>query len=124
MEDLDRLYQKFHAQVAFLGVYIVEAHAVDEWPVGDPLSITQPISDAERCGVAREFVRYYKPQYEMVVDKVTNEFSRKYSAWPIRFYVIDQKGSILFKGQPDDKNTYDSVPRQLTSVFDNLLQVS
>lgn len=55
------LLAKYSRVAYFLSVYIVEAHAIDEWPVGDPLKITQPISTAERVGVARKFFFCHYP---------------------------------------------------------------
>ena len=108
--------------VRFLAIYIVEAHSIDEWPVGDPLKITQPRTDAERCGVARAFVGEYKLKMDMVVDSVNNDFSEKFAGWPVRFYVVDEKNMrLLFKARPDEKNTYDSVPRRLDSFLEELL---
>jgi len=68
----------------------------------------QPISSLERCGIAREFLKEYQPPFEMLVDNIDNNFSTSYSAWPVRFYVI-QNGVVQFKSQPDGKNTYDSI---------------
>jgi len=104
--------------VHFLTVYIVEAHAVDEWPVGDPLKITQPICTIERCGVARAFVRDYKFQVPMVVDTIENEFSERFAAWPIRFYVVEEGRRLAFKAQPDHNNTYDSIPPMLEKFLE------
>jgi len=116
---MKELFDKHNENVRFLAIYIVEAHAIDEWPVGDPLSITQPISTLERCGIAREFVKEYRPAFPMLVDTIDNNFSNTYSAWPVRFYVIDQ-GKIRFKAQPDQKNTYDSIPKALDQfLMDN-----
>jgi len=98
--------------VNFLSVYIVEAHAIDEWPVGDPLKITQPISTSERCGLARSFVSTYNLQVPMVVDSINNNFSTEWAAWPVRFYVVHNK-KLVFKAHPDHKNTYDSIPKRL-----------
>lgn len=122
--------------IAFLAVYIVEAHAIDEWPVGDPLKVTQPRTIAERCGVARAFVKEYNLKVPMVVDQLDNNFSEQYAGWPVRFYVVQKDSSshnytttnnervdrwkVVFKAQPDDKNTYDSVPKLLDRVLADL----
>jgi len=92
----------------FLTIYIVEAHGQDEWPVGDPLKINQANSIGERCGVARQFVHQYEYPIPLLVDTMDNDFSTHYSAWPIRFYVLDPHRKVLYKAQPDKKNTYDS----------------
>jgi len=109
--------------VNFLMVYIVEAHAVDEWPVGDPLKITQPISTIERCGVARAFCRAYDLKVPMIVDTISNEFSETFAAWPIRFYVLNERGRrLVYKAQPDHKNTYDSIPPSLDKFLSVYLE--
>jgi hypothetical protein len=114
--------------VDFLTIYIVEAHAQDEWPVGDPLHITQPISDAERCGVARQFSQDYALRLPLVVDSVANSFSEQYAAWPIRFFVLSQNEqekthTVLYKAQPDHNNTYDSVIPALHSFLRELCSI-
>jgi len=98
-------------------VYIVEAHAVDEWPVGDPLVVTQPISTVERCGVARSFYNAYQLQVPMLVDGISNEFSENWAAWPVRFYVVHNK-KLVFKAQPDHLNTYDSIPKRIDAFLE------
>jgi len=109
---MHKLLEQFGGKVNFLTVYIVEAHAIDEWPVGDPLKITQPLSLPERVGVAREFVREYDYKIPLLVDQMDNNFSEQYAAWPIRFYVLEGK-KLVFKAQPDHNNTYDSIPPML-----------
>lgn len=128
MEDIHRLQDKYSDSVQFLAVYIVEAHAIDEWPVGDPLKVTQPKTIAERCGVARAFVGEYKLKFPMVVDQINNNFSDKFAGWPVRFYVVQRtdeekqgQWKLVFKAQPDHKNTYDSVPKLLDSCLAQLL---
>lgn len=119
MQDL------FQKRVQLVGVYIVEAHAIDEWPVGDPLKITQPKSTIERCGVARAFVQEYQLRTPMIVDGIENEFSEEFAGWPVRFYVVEKEpeGWVLkFKAQPDEKNTYDSVPKRLEGVLEEMLK--
>jgi len=109
---MHKLYSKYSRTVNFLVVYIAEAHAVDEWPVGDPLKIMQPKSTMERAGIASKFKKDYQFLLPMLVDTVDNEYEQTYSAWPIRFYiVVDNK--IHFKAFPDELNTYDSIPPKL-----------
>jgi len=116
--DMHHLYKKFIRHCHFLTIYIVEAHAVDEWPVGDPLKISQPLCTTERIGVARAFVREYDYQVPMVVDTIKNEFSEQFAAWPIRFYVVEDGRRLVYKAQPDHNNTYDSVPRKLEDFLE------
>lgn len=116
VDDMHALLSKFSRIVNFLVIYIAEAHAIDEWPVGDPLKIMQPISTIERVGIASKFKKDYNFLLPMLVDTVQNEFEQTYSAWPIRFYVIHED-KIVFKANPDALNTYDSIPPQVDAIL-------
>lgn len=95
--------------VRWLVVYIEEAHASDEWPVGSLTSITrQPQSIQERCSLAglvqRELLGATTGpnRVEVVVDSMQNCFQRELASWPIRMYVLDPHTlELRFKAQPD-----------------------
>lgn len=110
------LYSKYSRTVNFLVIYIAEAHASDEWPVGDPLKIMQPRSTLERAAIASKFKKDYSFLLPMLVDTVDNEYEQTFSAWPIRFYIV-HKSTVLFKACPDELNTYDSIPPRLDAFF-------
>jgi len=112
------LYSKFSRNINLLVVYITEAHAVDEWPVGDPLKIMQPKSTIERISIVRKFKNDYDFLLPILVDTIDNEYEKTYSAWPIRFYVF-HKNKIVFRSSPDEMNTYDSIPPNLESFLRN-----
>lgn len=77
--------------MVFAFVYISEAHAADEWPVGHCVKIDQPKSTKERIavaqqrltelGVGEEFVR-------LVDRKEGNTFHETYACWPFRWYTV------------------------------------
>jgi len=113
---MHELFTKHCRYANFLVIYIAEAHAADEWPVGDPLKIMQPKSTLERVGVASAFKKDYSFLLPLLVDTATNEFERTYSAWPIRFYVIENY-EVIFKAFPDHLNTYDSIPPKLDALL-------
>jgi hypothetical protein len=86
--------------VRFLLVYIAEAHAKDEWPIGDQISFEQHKTIEARVTAARLFASEMKKKYgfnlPLVADPVDNSFDKAYSAWPVRFYVIqDSKISYI-----------------------------
>ena len=41
MQDILKLAREFDSRADFLMVYIAEAHAADEWPVGNPIRYNQ-----------------------------------------------------------------------------------
>jgi len=86
-------------------VYIEEAHAIDEWPMGDGAkgsefkAIVQPHTISERAEAAKLLVTELGYEVPLVVDNMENEVRIKYACWPLRFYVIDEE-KIWYKAQP------------------------
>jgi len=91
-------------------VYISEAHAIDEWPVGDGYGtlkgFKQPKTIEQRIAVAKEFVGDFTYGVPMVVDTMTNQFDNAFACWPVRYYILN-KGHIYYKAQPNaEEYTY------------------
>jgi len=105
---LHQFQQAFNKRAEIVTVYITEAHAKDEWPVGESISIcNQPKSMEERLAIANTFVKKHEFKVPMLVDTMSNTFQKVFAAWPIRFYII-QRGKIVYKAQPNLKDyTYD-----------------
>ena len=67
--DLSVLKTQYGDRCVFLSVYIAEAHAADEWPVGARISFcNQPRHIGERVALAASFVQKYAFTLPMVVD--------------------------------------------------------
>jgi hypothetical protein len=113
------LADKYQEKANFLCVYITEAHAADEWPIGPTISFcSQPKSIEERCDLANKFVTENNIRFEVVVDSMENSFEKMFAAWPIRFYVI-KNGELVFKAEPNLKDyAYD--PTELSRWLKNL----
>ena len=85
-------------------VYIAEAHASDEWPVGKLTSVTtQPKNLAHRRDLASVVHNHLlNCEVEVVCDNMQNTFQRTMACWPIRLFVVDaNNGRLLYKAQPD-----------------------
>jgi len=117
---LNSLYREFEGKVDMVTVYIEEAHAVDEWPMGDGAkgsefkAIVQPVSLAERATAAELLVTELGYEVPLVVDNMQNEVRIKYACWPLRFYVIDGD-QVWYKAQPSSYRY--SVPALRESVI-------
>jgi hypothetical protein len=84
-----------------LAVYITEAHARNEWPVGNTVSFCdQPTTLAARCELAQLFVNDHSYLLPMAVDTMSNAFQNAFAAWPFRFYIVSN-GKLALKAQPD-----------------------
>ncbi len=90
--------------ICFLAVYIAEAHARDQWPVGKTIScVDQPTTLAQRLKNAQEFQKNFNFQMPILVDNMENNFHYSYGSWPFRFFVIHEDKLIL-KAQPNSKS--------------------
>jgi len=72
----------------FIAVYVSEAHATDEWPLGNFVSITQHKTIEERIEAAKKFVSVLNFKLPVYVDTIDNSFDNVYCAWPDRYYII------------------------------------
>jgi type I thyroxine 5'-deiodinase len=90
--------------VAFLVVYITEAHPSDVWQmqsnVRDKVVFASPKSEEERAFVAGACVRKLGIKYPAVLDEFGNSTETAYTGWPDRIYLIDQNGRVMYKSRP------------------------
>ena len=50
--------------------------------------------------IANDFVKRFQYTIPLLVDPIQNSANAAYSAWPERFYIIDETGKIAYKGGP------------------------
>jgi thiol-disulfide isomerase/thioredoxin len=101
---LEQLYRQYGDSVAFLYVYIREAHPVDGWKTPrnqrDGVTVTDPKSMPERVSVAQQACAFFKTEIPAVVDTMDDATDRAYAAWPSRIYLVDARGNIAVRGEP------------------------
>ena len=90
-------------------VYVAEAHASDEWPVGGPCAQVQPATTAERAAVAaarlEELGLGALPP--ALADTAPREaFQELYACWPLRWYFLDGH-TLTHIAQPHPGGRYD-----------------
>ena len=77
-------------------IQIEEAHT-DKWPVGlEPVKNHQNIQ--VRLGRAHAFLEKYG-DFEIYVDQFSNDFEKRFRAWPDKYYCIDQSGKVIAKSE-------------------------
>jgi type I thyroxine 5'-deiodinase len=90
--------------VAFLVVYITEAHPSDVWQmesnIRDSVVFASPKSEDERASLARMCVRNLRIDFPAVIDEFGNSTERAYTGWPDRIYLIDAEGRVAYKSRP------------------------
>jgi hypothetical protein len=97
------MYKTYKDRVAFLFVYIREAHPSDEWQMEsnekEGVVFAQPQSLDERKTVATSCSKSLKLSMPVVVDEMDNRADNAYAGWPERFFVVDKDGEIAYAGQ-------------------------
>jgi len=88
-------------------IYIAEAHASDEWPIGnkfrtDILTFSQTHTIESRIKAAHQLQQDFKLTMPIFVDNpVGNEFEQYFHPWPLRWYLIED-GICTFVGKTQD----------------------
>jgi Iodothyronine deiodinase len=90
--------------VAFLVVYITEAHPSDVWQmennIKDKVVFASPGNEEERAFVAGACVRKLGIKFPAVLDEFGNSTETAYTGWPDRIYLVDQNGRVAYKSKP------------------------
>jgi type I thyroxine 5'-deiodinase len=90
--------------VAFLAVYITEAHPSDVWQmesnIKDKVVFASPKNEEQRAEIAGTCVRKLNIEFPAVLDEFGNSTEQAYTGWPDRMYLIDTNGRVAFKSKP------------------------
>lgn len=90
--------------MAFLVVYILEAHPSDVWQmqsnIKDKVVFASPRNEEERAEVAGSCVRKLGIKFPAVLDEFTNGTETAYTGWPDRLFLIDIGGRLVYKSKP------------------------
>ena len=104
MPDLNKLYGQYQNKVAFLVVYITEAHPSDVWQmqsnVKDKVVFASPRNEEERAEIAGACVRKLGIKFPAVLDEFGNSTEQAYTGWPDRIYLIDKNARVAYKSKP------------------------
>lgn len=102
---MQALYREYGDRVSFLTVYIKEAHPLDEWQMEsnakdrDDVCYPQPRTTEDRVRIAGDFVRRFHYEIPIAVDPIDNRANALYAGWPERLYIVDEAGTIVYKGK-------------------------
>jgi iodothyronine deiodinase-like protein len=98
------MHREYGDRVSFLTVYIKEAHPEDEWQMDsnekENVCYPQPRTLADRVAIANDFVKRFHYDVPIAVDDMGNDANEAYSGWPERFYIVEESGKIVYKGEP------------------------
>lgn len=93
---------RFRGLVAFLAVYIREAHPEDGWVLPENrrsgVAVADPATDAERARVASTCAANLRMRMPMAVDRADNAVASAYGGWPDRLYLVDRDRRVVYQG--------------------------
>jgi hypothetical protein len=124
-----QLLQYSDPSVRFLFVYIDEAHAADQWAIGDPREIKQSRSDQERMERASVLVPFFRSDAHILVEPLDQPlFSKFYAPWPTQAYAIsvdlDFLGSVEVRGGRFDQGFADLFEKTKRPPTHTVMKVS
>jgi type I thyroxine 5'-deiodinase len=107
--------------VAFLAVYILEAHPSDVWQmqsnVRDNVVFASPKNYEQREFVAGACVRKLGIKFPAVLDGFENSTEKAYTGWPDRIYLIDANGRVAYKSRP---GPFGFKPEELRAALEHM----
>ena len=96
------MYDRLRNEVAFVVVYIREAHPEDGWVVidnrEDNIRVFDPTTDAERRRTVESCAARLPVRIPVVIDGIEDGVAAAYGAWPDRLYLVGRDGRIAFQG--------------------------
>lgn len=94
--------ERYRDDVAFLAVYIREAHPEDGWVLPENrrsgVAVDDPTTADERLCVAAACAARLEMRMPMVVDGSDNAVASAYGGWPDRLYLVDRDCRIAYQG--------------------------
>eukprot|EP00164_Ancoracysta_twista_P000206 GFYU01000297.1.p2 GENE.GFYU01000297.1~~GFYU01000297.1.p2 ORF type:complete len:137 (-),score=49.65 GFYU01000297.1:266-676(-) len=127
---MNTMYADFANVADFVIVYIREAHAQDEWPLGKQVCVNQPTTNEGRLEIASKFVQDTGIKIPVVMDLIDNQFCEGFDAWPEQFFVFspqkrDGGVTVEFVGETGDKGylaagVYEKLRLRLTELKSQL----
>jgi len=100
---------KYRDQVNSLTVYIKEAHANDQWPLGNEVVISQHKTVEDRINAAKLFQQNTNYLVPLVIDTIENTVNDTYAMWPEKaFIIVDGKISYLTPPRVDQEMEWET----------------
>jgi len=134
MSEINSLYKKYSDRVNFVGVYVSEPHATDEWPLARTrlleasknyanhpvaIDIKQPQEYQHRAWAANRLSKnLLHKDIPLLVDGMDNAVNNKWVGRPARIYVIGTDGTIIYN---PGKGPYSFNPSYLEPVLNAYL---
>lgn len=91
---LIELQRRWCAHVHFHLVYLAEAHAQNQWPIGSHIKISAHRTLDDRRAAAQQLVQELAWSVDAIpvwCDNMHDTFLETLAAWPLRFYIVHEQ---------------------------------
>ena len=122
MGALEELHDRYGDEVAFLIVYIREAHPEDGWVLAsnrrEGVAVIDPATLEERAAAAHECTARAPTPIPVALDGVDDEVASSYGGWPDRLYLVGRHGRIAYQG---GEGPFGFLPEELEAAIEREL---
>ncbi len=134
MQDINSLHEKYKDRVNFVGVYVSEPHATDEWPLATndfmkmvrstsehPVAIDikqHEVFEQRRWAAMRLKNNLLSPDIPLLVDGMDNNVNNTWVGRPARLYLLSADGTVLYN---PGKGPYSFNPSLLEPILKEYL---
>ena len=122
MGALEELHDRYAGQVAFLIVYIKEAHPEDGWVLADNRREGVAVLDAttleERAAAAQACAMRLRTRIPTALDALDDKVASRYGGWPDRLYLVGRDGRIAYQG---GEGPFGFLPDELAAAIEREL---
>ena len=97
---MNEFVEDYGSKITFVFIYILEAHATDEWRVDSiNTEVAQHKTINDRAQAANKFLSMFPLHKDMkfVLDNEKNEFNEVYSSWPFRYWILNPDNTFRTK---------------------------
>lgn len=98
IERFTDIYEELKDRMAFLLIYIIEAHPEDGWQLdinhSQDVVYDQPSQSTSRAAIAADCMLRHQIKMPVALDSMDNAISDLYAASPERLYLIDSNGIV------------------------------
>lgn len=96
---VESVYSKFKDQFEFVMIYIREGHSLDGlYP--ELARVADPRTNLERRAAALLCRKEMKIPFRILIDSIDDRTATRWAAWPIRLFVVDTNGTVVYAGKP------------------------
>jgi len=99
VDELLAVHDRFGDDCEFVMIYVREAHSLDGFN-SDRAVVEDPETQQERFRVARECRRDVGLPFRILVDTMDDRTATRWGAWPVRLFVVDTDGIVIYSGRP------------------------